>query len=102
MELESLPHILIPYCPRLLDRAASLLTFGRESLAMSRTASQIFETIMNSKDDDKKTQFVLDPCALPEIIAAEQKEPGILALLLTVTTTWCYSLNRERIKQLGK
>ena len=88
MELESLPHILIPYCPRLLDRAAS--------------ASQIFETIMNSKDDDKKTQFVLDPCALPEIIAAEQKEPGILALLLTVTTTWCYSLNRERIKQLGK
>ena len=56
---------------------------------------------MGGKDDLKKVQFVLDPSTLSENIAAEQSETGILALILNITTTWCYALNRTRIKLLG-
>ena len=101
-EIEDLPHILVPRCPLLFSRASILLKFARESLLKSRAAGDIFDRIMNSKDDTEIVQFLLDPSVVPEVIAAQQNEPGILELLLDVTTTWCYSLNRTRVKLLGK
>ena len=58
--------------------------------------------IFNSKDDKAIVQMLLDPSIVPEIIAATQNEAQVLELLLSVTTTWCYTLNRTRIKLLGK
>ena len=100
-EMEDLAHIVVPRCPELKDRAHHLLRFARESLQSSEKATNIFETTINSKDDNKTVQLFLDPSVVPEVIAAEQFEPGVLNMFLNVTTTWCYALNRTRSKLLG-
>ena len=102
LELEELPHFLIPRCPKLKHRVPSLLRFARETFAPSYIASTIFEEMIQNEDDQKKVQFLLDPSTILEIIAAEQNSPGILEIFLTVTTTWCYAMNRARLKLLGK
>ena len=101
-ELEDIPHILLPRCPQLSDRADILLRFAKEKLSENRTALTIFVNIMDGKDDNNKIQMLLDPAAIPEIITATQKDKTVLPLLLVVTTTWCYSMNRTRSKLLGK
>ena len=85
--MEDLAHILVPRCPELKDRAHHLLRFARESLQSSEKATHIFETIINSKDDNKTVQLFLDPSVVPEVIAAEQFEAGVLNMFLNVTTT---------------
>ena len=102
VELEDLPHILLSRCHLLRERANYLTTYLSDTLSASPTASFIARNILNSEDDHLKVQFFLDPTVIPEIIAAAQSEPNILSLVLSVTTTWCYSMNRERIKLLGK
>ena len=99
-ELEDLPHILLPRCPHLQDRADILLRFANDSLQKTN-AGELFSRIMNSEDDTKKVQMLLDPAAVPEIICAAQRDETVLPLLLGVTSTWCYSLNRTRSKLLG-
>ena len=88
-ELEDLPHILIPRCPKLHQRAAILMTYAREKLRCSETDAHcaayiLFEKFMSSEDDNDKMQFVLDPSAIPEIIAAEQTMPGTLKLMVVI------------------
>ena len=103
-ELEDLPHILIPKCPKLHNRAAILMTYSREKLSSDSdsyyAARILFENFMSS-EDDIKVQFVLDPSVMPEVIAAEQALPGTLEQILDITTTWCHSLNKARNKLLG-
>ena len=70
-------------------------------LFVSRAATTIFYNILNSEDDNKKVKIFLDPTVIPEIIAASQ-EQDLTNLFLGVTTTWCYSINRERVKLMGK
>ena len=100
-ELEDLPHIILPRCPHLIEKAKLLTKFAFEAFFESHAATKIFYNILNSEDDDKKVQFFLDPTVIPEIIAASQ-EQNLINLFLGVTTTWCYSLNRERVKLMGK
>ena len=99
--MEDLANIVLPRCEQLRDRADQLLRYAKESLSTSESESIIFEEIYTSYDDIKKTQFFLDPSVVPEVIAAQQIEPGLLDLILSITTTWCYSLNRTRLKLLG-
>ena len=95
-ELEDLPHILLPRCPHLLQ-------FARNTLAQSAAASNIFERIFLSVDEYSNIiQFLLDPSAVPEIIAANQNDSTVLPLIFRVTTTWCYSINRTRLKLMGR
>ena len=101
-EVEDLPHILLPKCPLLKDRAVILNRFAKETLSVSEKATQLFTEIFDGEDDNLKIQLLLDPSVLPKVIAAKQCEPNILPLLLSVTTTWCYSMNRMRLKLLGK
>ena len=102
VELEDLPHILLPRCPLLFERAHSLTIYFTEKISQSLAASTIARKIMDSEDDQLKVQFFLDPTVIPAVIAAAQTEPDIIPLILSETTTWCYSLNRERIKLLRK
>ena len=103
IEQEDLPHILTPRCPKLHQRVATLVAFARESLSdpESSTAAAIFEKYLACKDDKLKVQFLLDPSVIPEVIAAEQSKAGTLQQLMNVTTTWCYSINKLRIKLQG-
>ena len=101
LEIEDLDHILIPKCPHLQERRSLLINFARDRLSKSQPALAIFEKYLHNPDSDSFVQFLLDPSAAPEIIAAAQVEPTILSLIFRVTTTWCYSLNRSRLKLLG-
>ena len=101
-EVEDLPHILLPRCPHLQQRRADLLQFTRNTLSQSAVSSRIFEQTISNKDEHRIVQFLLDPSAVPEIIAANQNDPTVLPLLFRVTTTWCYSLNRTRLQLLGR
>ena len=103
-ELEDLPHILVPRCPLLSEKALSLVTFARESLFNSETDNSVARAIFENKlsgEDDSFVQFLLDPSVVPEVIAAEQNFPGTLQKLMSITITWCYSLNRTRVKLKG-
>ena len=99
---EDLAHILVPHCVHLLDRADMLLRFATDTLSSCAQASNLFFDIIHSKDDNLKVQLLLDPTVIPSIISANQLDKTIFPLMLRVTTTWCYSMNRRRIKLLGK
>ena len=99
---EDLAHILVPHCVHLLDRADMLLRFATDTLSSCTQASILFFDIIHSKDDNLKVQLLLDPTVIPSIISANQLDKTIFPLMLRVTTTWCYSMNRRRIKLLGK
>ena len=101
LELEDLPHILLPKCPHLQERADILKKFAINKLSSTEVASNIFSSVLESKDRHK-VQFFLDPSVVPMVIAAQQVDSTILPLLFSVTTTWCYSLNRTRLKLLEK
>ena len=100
LEVEDLPHILLPRCPLLQDRKDLLLEFARDRLAYSEVCLALFNNV--SSKSDEFVQFLLDPSTVPEVILAAQLDPGILAQLFRVTTTWCYSMNRARLKLLGR
>ena len=102
-EVEDLPHILLPRCPCLQEHAQQLMKFALESLSVSEQATTIFTNIISSEDDQKKVQLFLDPSVIPEIICETQKNKNddILHLFLNISTTWCYSINRTRIKLIG-
>ena len=100
-EVEDLPHILLPQYPLLKDRADLLKRFARDTLSENKTASEIFFAIFDDEDDNAKMQILLDPSTIPIIIAATQIDEDVLQQILKVTTTWCYSMNRTRVKLLG-
>ena len=68
---------------------------------INKKATSFLKTTLASKDDKKTAQLFPDPSVVPEVITAEQIQPGLLNIILNVTTTWCYALNRTRIKLLG-
>ena len=85
IEIEDLPHILLPRCPSLYHHAQQLLKFAYESLSVSEQASNIFTTIINGEDDHKKVQLFLDPSVIPEIICENQtKNNDISHLFLSI------------------
>ena len=101
-EIEDISHIILPRCSYLKNKAAVLLRFASDSLSNCAQARALFLETISGKDDTKKVQMLLDPAAIPEIIQANQKDSSILPAILRITTTWCYSMNRTRIKLLGK
>ena len=77
------------------------MNFALETLSSSASieyyaANVIFNQFMYSKDDNTKVQFVLDPSVIKEVITPEQTITGTLKLILSIPTTWCYSLNKSR------
>ena len=101
-ELEDIPHIILPRCPNLLSQADILRRYAENTLATCPTAFQLFsDIVVKGKDDYLKVQFFVDPSVIPAVIAAAQVNKHIMEAILTVTTTWCYSMNRTRCKLLG-
>ena len=86
LEVEDLPHFVLPWCPLL---QGALLNYAKETLAVSPVASTLFNNIYENKDDKKKLQFFLDPSSIPAVIAAEQIDEECLPM-------WCNTLNRLR------
>ena len=93
LEIEDLPHIILPKCPPLYEKAESLLNFAQDTLSVCPSATKIF---IHGKDDHLKVQFMLDPTVIPVVIRAAQANNDIIPTILKITTTWCYSLNKTR------
>ena len=102
LEIEDIPHIILPKCPLLFEKANSLLNFAQDTLSATPTAAVIFnDIIIHGKDDNLKVQFMLDPTVIPQVITACQSDNNLIKTILRITTTWCYSLNKTRRKLLG-
>ena len=94
-EVEDLPHILLPRCPLLKDRADLLKCFARDTLSENKTASEIFFAIFDDEDDNAKMQILLDPSTIPVIIAATQIDEDVLQQILTVTIYYLVLLHEQ-------
>ena len=99
-ELEDIPHIILPKCLKLQDKAQMLHKYAQDTLSSCATAALIYKNIIEGKDDNLKVQFMIDPSVIPQVIAASQRERDLLNTLFRVTTTWCHSLVRTRKKLL--
>ena len=102
LEIEDLPHLLIPRCPSLQERRALLLEYSRTVLHGSTVCSTIFENILKAEEEELFVQFLLDCSVLPPVISGAQLDKEVLPLLFKITRTWCYSLHRTRLKLLGR
>ena len=51
---------------------------------------------------NKKVQFLLDCSTLPEVIAEVQNKSDILVDLFKFSRSWCYSINKSRLKLIGR
>ena len=97
IEIEDIPHIILPKCPRLHDKSLKMLKYAKDSFAMCPTTAKLFSDIFTGgKDDFLKVQFMIDPSVIPEVITAAQADRDLLCKLFRVTTTWCYTLVRTR------
>ena len=100
-ELEDIPHIILPKCPKLKLKAQQLLNFAQYTLATCAPAAELFDNIfMQGEDDHLKVQFMLDPSVIPQVIVSAQQDRNVLDVIFRITTTWCYSLIRNRRKLL--
>ena len=90
LEIEDIPHIVLPKCPLLFEKAASLMKFAQDTLSVCPSAAKIFSDIfIHGKDDNLKVQFMLDPSVIPEVIRAAQINNNSIQIILRVTTSWC-------------
>ena len=84
----------MPKCPVLFKKKESLVEYARNLLANNQTASEIFESYIESNNEEAFVQFILDPTVCPEVIAANNK--NIHAPLLRISATWCHSMHKIR------
>ena len=99
---ENIEHILLARCPLLLDRKEALVHYSRTILEQSQTAYNCFESIMNSEEDERVLNFLLNCSNMPDVCLAAGEDSVALPLLIKITQNWCYSLLRTRLKILGK
>ena len=97
-EVETLEHILL-YCPE-YELSRSHVVAKWKSAENPVIAHLVQHALKNTPR--YLMQFILDATVLPEVRkAVEFAGPEILNPLLNLTRTWCYSVNRERLKFLG-
>ena len=101
LEAEDIVHLLVPRCPKLLERRSLLIEYTEGALRESQVCLNIFKNILESSQE-QQVQFFLDCSVIPEVIQAAQTDNSILTLLFRTTRTWCYSLHRTRLKILGR
>ena len=98
---EDLVHILA-HCGYLDDTRAGLLRFTTKFSQDLEPLNIILNEFANPRHP-LFTQFMVDCSCLPQVILAVQLHGEIiLHHLFRITRTWCYSLHRERLKQLGR
>ena len=99
---EDILHLLVTF-PSLESTRSRLRTFFHLYAVKNPEISTPVHTFLTSPDPIYHTQFLLDCSTIPEIIQLKQ-ELGLCALnhLFYLTRTWCYSVHRERLRQLGR
>ena len=99
---EDLTHILIT-CPALDNTRSRLVSFFKQYAVKNNVIHNMVTTFLESTDLAYRTQFLLDCSTIPEIILLKQNHGFyILNHLFYLSRSWCYSIHRERLRQLGK
>ena len=94
-------HILL-LCPALETRRSYLLEYWATISSGNEVCCNLTQ-LYQTKPDKFKMQFLLDCAALPQVIEAVQQHGNKVSnLLYKMTRTYCYSIHRDRLKQLGR
>ena len=97
----SLEHIML-VCTSLSETRAKLFSLSSEIVAEHEALAEIITHIFCSNIQSSVMQLLLDCTAIPEVVSAVQVYgPVIRDRLLYLGRTWCYSIHRERMNQLG-
>ena len=97
----SLEHILL-YCTALAPTRLKLLQLCRHISRNDPALSSILVPTLKSGDQHSVMQLLLDCTTIPVIIDHTQKYGSQLQdKILYFGRTWCYSIHRERMNQLG-
>ena len=98
---EDISHILL-HCPALSTTRERLRDLFMDSKLRHPHISSITD-FLQSDDTTMKTQFLLDCSTMYPVIKHIQEYGNqVLDILFYLTRTWCYSMHRERLKQLGR
>ena len=99
---EDIIHILVT-CPSLSSKRTRLKDFFHSYSRKNPVIENSINSFFESKVPQYQTQFLLDCSVIPEVVLLRQNLGlGILSSLFYLTRTWCYSLHRERLRQLGR
>ena len=98
---ETIEHILL-FCPSLSDARASSFNLWTATAEKYPYLAPIIKKAM-SLQPAFRCQFVLDCSPLPDVIQLKQTHGhNALQKLLHLTRSYCFTLHRERAKQLGR
>ena len=99
-EIGSIEHILLT-CPSLENHRLKLLGMIDQTDSLDETKSLIKKTM--SLLSNVSVQLLLDCSSMPEVIVLRQAlGEKVLEDLFKFSRTWCYTINRERLKLLGR
>ena len=97
----SLEHIMLE-CISLNQTRTQFFSLCSEIAAEHEALSGIISPIFESNIQSSVKQLLLDCTALPDVLISVQVYgPIIRDRLLYLGRTWCYSIHRERMNQLG-
>ena len=98
----SLEHLLL-YCTSLHDTRVKLVDLCNRLSEEDETLANIIQTTITDTNLSNFTQILLDCTSVPSVILATQIQGNtyIRDRLLFLGRTWCHSIHRERMKQLG-
>ena len=97
----TLEHLLL-LCPSLQNTRDKLFNLLTRITFQDSVLSGIINEILQTKDSKLFMQLLLDCTALPAVILATQIHGNsVRDSLIHFGRTWCYSVHRERMTQLG-
>ena len=67
---------------------------------LETAALGIVEEVMATQNPEVTVQFLLDPSTSAEFILANDVDDFVVPTLFRVTSIWCYSLHKLRLKLL--
>ena len=98
---EDLDHIIFS-CKGLTNTRRRLVNFTNNYVADKQILRPIIDAYLYASKD-VFCQFIVDCSVLPPVISLyQQYGPTIYEHLFHITRTWCHSLHRDRLRQLGR
>ena len=97
----TLEHLLL-FCPSLTHTRQRLLNLATRVSSEHPAIALLLHSAINNQEPSFLIQLLLDCTTMPSVIRATQ-DHGIVVQdrLLFLGRTWCYSVHRERMNQLG-
>ena len=97
--VESIEHILV-FCKAYSDCRQRLYY---QWLTTQNTVVHNLVIEALASDTDYLVQFILDCSVLPQVISATQAHGSeIMHILFHLTRSWCFSIHKQRMKNLGR